>query len=55
MQVPSQKMKRSCICVLGVWSLRLSTIVLLDFRIDPTKCYFCFSSHNETTCTELAQ
>jgi len=33
--VPSQETKRSCICVLDVSSLPLSTILILDFGIVP--------------------
>jgi len=38
--VPSQESERSCICVLGVSILPLSTILLLDFRTVPTVLYF---------------
>jgi len=41
--VPSQECERSCICVLGISIMPLSTIFLLDFGTVPTVLYFCFS------------
>ena len=38
--VPSQQSKQSCICVLGVSILPVSTICLLDFGTVPTVWYF---------------
>ena len=38
--VPSQESELSCICVLGVSFLALSTILIFDFWIVPTVCYF---------------
>ena len=40
---PSQEVEQSCICVLKVTMLLLSTIFLLDFRTVQTVWYFCFS------------
>ena len=40
--VPRQEWERSCICILRVLILSLSTILILDFRIVPTVWHFCF-------------
>ena len=40
--VPRQETERSCICVLEVSMLPLSTILILDFRIVLTACYILF-------------
>jgi len=40
--VPSQESERSCICVLGVSILPLSTILVLYFETVPTVWYFIF-------------
>jgi hypothetical protein len=42
MTVPSQEIEQSCICVLGVSILFLSTIFLLHFRTVTTVWYFLF-------------
>ena len=44
--------QRSCICVLVVSILPLSTILIFDFLIDPTVHFYCFSFylHIENTC-----
>ena len=39
--VPSQESARSCICVLGVSMLTVSTIVIFDFGVVPTLWYSC--------------
>jgi hypothetical protein len=47
--VPRQESKQSCICVVGVSILPLSTIFLFNFRNVPTVWYFVFKfimSHN---------
>ena len=42
--VPSEESERSCICVLGVSIITLSTILIIDFEFIPTVWYFlCFS------------
>jgi len=41
--VPSKESERSCINVLVVSILPLSTILKFDFGIDPTVWYFCFA------------
>jgi hypothetical protein len=40
MPVPSQKSERSCICVLGLSILPLSTFLIFDFGSVPTVWYF---------------
>ena len=45
MPIPSQESERSCICVLGVWFLRLSAINLLDFTNVQTVWWVCFLVH----------
>ena len=40
--VPSQESEGSCICVLGVSILPLSTILIFNFRIVPTVWYFFY-------------
>jgi hypothetical protein len=42
MPVPSQKSERSCICVLGLSILPLSTFLIFDFGSVPTVWYFLF-------------
>jgi hypothetical protein len=42
MPVSSQDSERSCICVLVVPMMPLSTIILIDFGIVPTVWYFMF-------------
>ena len=47
--VPRQEWERSCICILRVLILSLSTILILDFRIVPTVWHFLFfHSMNKT-------
>ena len=41
--VPRQDSERSCICVLEVSILPLSTILIFDFGIVPRVWYFCIS------------
>ena len=40
--VTSQESERSCICVLGISILPLSTILIFDFGIVPTVWYFWY-------------
>ena len=40
--VSSQESEWSCICMLGVSTMPLSRIFILDFRIVPTVLYFFF-------------
>jgi hypothetical protein len=42
MPVPSPKSERSCICVLGLSILPLSTFLIFDFGSVPTVWYFLF-------------
>ena len=38
--ISSQESERSCICVLGVSTLLISTTLIYDFKFDPTVWYF---------------
>jgi hypothetical protein len=46
--VPSLEIERSCICVLGVSILSLSTILIFDLGISATVLYFVSFFHSIT-------